>query len=174
MRGSEAQLGLLAVVDGQTLEQQRAEARASAATDGVEDEEALQTSAVVRELADTVEAEVDDFLANGVVATSEVVGSVLLAGDQLLRVEELAVGASADFVNDSGLEVQEDGSRHVLARASLREEGVESVISAANGLVRRHLAVWLNAVLKAEQFPAGVAHLDTGLSNMNAYDFSHG
>ena len=86
-------LGLLAVVDGQTLEQQRAEARASAATDGVEDEEALQTSAVVRELADTVEAEVDDFLANGVVATSEVVGSVLLAGDhrvekQLGRVQE--------------------------------------------------------------------------------------
>jgi hypothetical protein len=62
----------------------------------------------------------------------------------------------------------------VLARTGLREESVEGIISASNGLVRGHLAVWLDAVFKAEQFPAGVADLDARLSNVNTYDFSHG
>jgi len=87
----EAELGLLAVVDGQALQEERAEAGACATTDGVEHEEALQARAVVRELADAVEAEVDDLLADRVVAAREVVGGVLLAGDELLRVEQLAV-----------------------------------------------------------------------------------
>jgi hypothetical protein len=43
----ELELGLLAVVRGQALEQQRAEARASAAAKGVEDQEALERVAVV-------------------------------------------------------------------------------------------------------------------------------
>ena len=51
----EAQLGLLAVVDGKALEQEGAEAGAGAAADGVEDQEALQTRAVVGELADAVQ-----------------------------------------------------------------------------------------------------------------------
>ncbi len=60
----EGQLGLLAIVDGQALQEQRAKARAGTATDGVEDEEALETRAVVGQLADAVERQVDDFLAN--------------------------------------------------------------------------------------------------------------
>jgi hypothetical protein len=64
----------------------------------VEDKEALETSAVIGELADTVEAEIDDFLANGVVATSVVVGGIFLTRNQLLRVEELTVGTSADLL----------------------------------------------------------------------------
>jgi hypothetical protein len=123
----------------------------------VEDHEALETSAVVRKLADAVKHEVNNLLADGVVATGVVVGGVLLAGDELLGVEELAVGAGADLVDHGGLEVDEHGTGHVLAGASLGEEGVEGVIAAANGLVGGHLAVRLDAVLEAEQLPAGVA-----------------
>ena len=139
----EAELGLLAVVDREALEQQRAEAGARAAADGVEDEEALQAGAVVGELADAVEREVDDLLADGVVAAGEVVGGVLLAGDELLRVEELAVGARADLVDDGRLEVEEDAARDVLARARLGEEGVEGVVAGAD--VCRGLAVGLDS-----------------------------
>lgn len=39
---SKAKLGLLAIVNGQALQQQGAQARASATTDGVEDQEALE------------------------------------------------------------------------------------------------------------------------------------
>jgi hypothetical protein len=141
----EAELGLLAVVDGEALQEEGAEAGAGAATDGVEDEEALETSAVVRELADAIEAEVDDLLADGVVAAGEVVGRILLAGDQLLGVEELAVGARADLVDDGGLEVEEHGAGHVFAGTGLREEGVEGIVAAADSLVRRHLQLHRSA-----------------------------
>jgi hypothetical protein len=170
---SETELGLLTVVYGQTLEEQRAETRSGTTTDSVEDKEALETSAVVSQLTDTVECEVDDFLANGVVATGVVVGSILLAGDQLFGVEQLTVGTSADLIDDGGLEIEEDATGDVLASTSLGEEGVESVIATADGLVRRHLAIRLNAVLEAVEFPAGVTYLDTGLAQMNRDDFTH-
>jgi len=84
--------------------------------------------------------EVDDLLADGVVATGEVVGGVLLAGDELLRVEELPVGAGADLVDHGGLEVDEHRAGDVLARTGLGEEGVEGIVAATDGLVGGHLA----------------------------------
>ena len=65
--------------------------------------EGKHTCAIVCQLADAVQAEVHDLLADGVVAAGKVVGGILLAADQLLRVEQLAVGASPDLVNHSGL-----------------------------------------------------------------------
>eukprot|EP00983_Pelagomonas_calceolata_P034589 1083909-Pelagomonas_calceolata.AAC.3 len=89
---------------------------------------------------------VQDQLATAAQLT-KVVGSILLAGDQLLGVEQLAVGARADLVNHSGLQVQEDGAGHVLASTSLGEEGVEGIIATTNGLVGGHLPVRLNSML---------------------------
>merc|ERR1712005_15230 len=164
---AEGQLGLLAVVHGQTLEEERAEARAGTSTNSVEHEETLEASALVRELAKAVEGEVNNLFANGVMAAGVVVGCVLLAGDQLLRVVELAVGASADLVDHGGLEVEVDAAGHVLASTSLGEEGVEGVIATADGLVGRHLAVRLNTVLEAVQLPAGVTDLATALADVD-------
>eukprot|EP00962_Isochrysis_galbana_P018968 scaffold5504_cov101-Isochrysis_galbana.AAC.5 len=160
-------LGLAAVVDRQALQKEGAEAGAGATADGVEGKEALQAGAVVRQLADAVEHKVDDLLADGVVAARVVVGRVLLAGNKLLRVVELAVGAGADLVDHGRFEVDEDGARNVLARAGLREEGVEGVIAAANGLVGWHLAVGLDAVLEAEEFPAGITGLNAALAKVD-------
>ena len=76
-------------------------------------------------------------------AASEVVGGVFLAADELLRVEELAVGPGADLVDDGGLQIHEHGAGHVLAGAGLAEERVEGVVASADRLVTRHLAVRL-------------------------------
>lgn len=116
---SEAELGFLAVVNGQSLKEERAESRASASTDSVEDEEALETCALISELSDSVKAEIDNLFTDGVVATSEVVGGIFFSGDELLRVEELSVSASPDFVNDSRLKIEEDAAGYVLAGTSL-------------------------------------------------------
>ena len=144
----ESKLGLLAVVDGQALEEQGPEAGAGPATDGVEHQETLEPGAVVGELADAVEAQVHDLLADGVVAAREVVRGVLLAGDQLLGMEQgpgqkmfiitvsllclpcrdPPVGAGPGLVHHAGLEVHEDGPGHVLAVARLLEEGGEGVV----------------------------------------------
>ena len=81
--------------------------------------------------------------------------------------EELSVGASADLIDDGGLEIEEDGSWDVLASTSLGEEGVESVVATTDGLVGWHLTIWLDSVLEAEELPAGVTDLDTSLSDVD-------
>mmetsp|Transcript_34725 Transcript_34725/g.90867 ORF Transcript_34725/g.90867 Transcript_34725/m.90867 type:complete len:504 (-) Transcript_34725:11-1522(-) len=169
----EGQLRLAAVVDREALEEERAQAGAGTAADGVEEQEALEAGAVVGELADAVEDEVDDLLADGVVATRVVVRRVLLARDELLGVVELAVGARADLVDDGRLEVDEHAARDVLARAGLREEGVEGVVAAADRLVRGHLAIGLDAVLEAVELPACVTDLNAGLAKVDGDDFTH-
>jgi len=54
---------------------------------------------------------------DGVVATGVVVGGVLLAGDELLGVVQVAVRARADLVHARGLEVNHQTAGHELARA---------------------------------------------------------
>jgi len=61
----------------------------------------------------------------------------------------------------------------MLASTSLREEGVERIITTSNSLVARHLSIWLDAVLKAEELPAGITNLNTTLAEVEAQDFTH-
>ena len=167
------QHGLLAVVDRKTLEEEGSETGAGASTDGVEDHEALETGTLVSKLTQTVKSKIDNLLADGVVATSVVIGCVLLARDQLLWVVELTVGAGADLVNHGWLKIEVDGAWNVLASASLGEEGVERIITSSDGLVRRHLAIRLDAVLEAVKLPAGVAGLATALADVDRDAFTH-
>ena len=163
----EAELGLLAVVDGESLEEERAETGAGTTTNGVEDEEALEASALVSELSDSVEAEINDFLADGIVTTGEVVGGILLAGDELLGVEQLSVGTGTNLIDDGWLEIEEDSAGNVLASTSIGEEGVKSVVTTTDSLIGWHLTVRLDTMLEAEELPAGVTDLDTGLTDVD-------
>jgi hypothetical protein len=143
----ELELGLLAVVDGKSLHEEGGESGSGTTTEGVEDQETLETSALIGELSDSVEDEVDDFFTDGVVTSGVVVGGVFLASDQLLGVEELSVGTGSDLIDDGGLEIDENGSGDVLAGASLGEEGVEGIVTSTDGLVGGHLSVGLDTVL---------------------------
>ena len=55
--------------------------------------------------------------------------------------------------------------------ARLGEEGGEGIV--ADLLVGRHSAIWLNAVLEAVQLPAGIADLNTRLSDVDRDHFAH-
>ena len=79
----------------------------------------------------------------GIMATGEVVGSVFFAADELLRVEELAVGSGPHLVDDGGFKIHEDGAWHVLSGAGFAEERVEGVVSSTHGLVTWHLSIRL-------------------------------
>ncbi|KAF1768825.1 hypothetical protein GCK72_000638 [Caenorhabditis remanei] len=79
----ELQLGFLSVVDRKTLHEKR---------------ESLESAAVISKTADSVENGVDQFLSDGVVTTSIIVGGVFLSGDHLLWVEKLLVGSRANLV----------------------------------------------------------------------------
>jgi len=98
----ETELGLLAVIDGKSFEEEGTETGTSTTTDSVEDHETLETGTVISELSDSVECEIDDFLTNGVVTSGKVVGSIFFTGDELFGMEELSVSTSSDFINDSG------------------------------------------------------------------------
>ena len=134
---------------------------------------------------------------DGVVSTGEIVGGIFFAGDQLFGVEELTIGARANFVDDRRFQIEEDTSRHMFSSARFGEECIESVVSSADRLVRRHLdntpvmttprsstldrasqrrhylSIRLDAMFKAVKLPTGIADLDTGLADVNRNDFAH-
>jgi len=163
----ETKLGLLAVINGKSLEEEGTETGSGTTTDSVVDEETLETSALIGELSDTVEAKINNLFSDGVMTTGEVVGGIFLSGDELLGMEQLSVGAGTDLIDDGGLEIEEDGAGDVLASTSLGEEGVESVVATTDGLIGGHLTVRLDSVLEAEELPAGVTDLDTGLTDVD-------
>ena len=99
--------------------------------------------------------------------TGVVVSGILLSCDQLLGVEQLSVGSGTDLINNGGLKIKEDGTGYVLSSSGLREEGVESIITISDGLVRRHLTIRLDAMLQAVELPTGISDLTTCLANMN-------
>ena len=112
------ELRLFAIIHRKTFHKKGSEARTSTTTKAVEDQESLQTTALVRKFANAVQNDINNLLSDGVVTTSIVVGGILFSGDQLLWVEQLTVGASAYFVNDGWFQIYVDGTRNVLARAT--------------------------------------------------------
>jgi hypothetical protein len=131
---TEFELALLAVIDGEALHQESTETGTGTTTERVENEEALKTNAVVGNTSNLVENTLNELLANGVVSTGVVVGSILLASDHHLRVEEVAVSTGANFIDDIGLKIAVDGAGNVLALAYI--ESVLAMIM-AQGLTPR-------------------------------------
>lgn len=166
---SKGKLALAAIVDREALEQERTQSGTRTATRGVKDEESLESGAAVGQLANAVEDNVNNLLSNGVVSTSIVVGSVLLAVDDLLRVVELLVSTGADFVADRRLEIDVDRARDVTPVGGLAEEGVEGVVAhvGLDAIGGGESAVGHDAVLQAVQLPALVSGLDSGLAEMD-------
>ena len=64
----------------------------------MEEEESLQSRALVSQFTNTVKNKINNFLSNCVVSTSIVIGSIFFACDELLRVEKLPVCSSADLI----------------------------------------------------------------------------
>lgn len=83
--------------------------------------------------------------------------------------EELQLKKS--LTNNSWFQINKYGSRHMLASTGFAEEGIEWVISAAQGLVWRHLTIRLDAMLEAVELPAGIADLDAGLADVDGDTF---
>lgn len=94
----ELQFSLLPVVHRQTFHQQTRESGACPTAERVENQETLQTTAHVRDLANSVEHQVDYLLPQGVVTPGVVVRSIFFARDELLWMEELVVRSCSNFV----------------------------------------------------------------------------
>jgi hypothetical protein len=106
----ELELALLSVIGAQPLQQQTSETGSGASTERVEDEESLETRTVVGESSNSVHDVVNELLSDGVMSSSVVVGSILLAVNQGLGVEERPVLSGPDLVDNVGLQVDLLGS----------------------------------------------------------------
>ena len=101
LSNGELQLGLLAIIERDFLSAGR----------GTQNRFPQQSCGKPRSLGDcalasqflnSLQDEVDDLLANGVVLAGIVTGSIFLACDELLKVEYLVVGTSWSFISDNG------------------------------------------------------------------------
>lgn len=169
---AEVHLHLLAVVDAKSLQEKSSKSRPSTSSDRVEYEESLKSRAGISDLADSVKGDVDKLLTNGIMATSVVVGSVLLATDEGLRVEELSVSSSSDLVDNRGLQIEEDSSRNVLARRSLTKEGVEGILLNMTRDIR-HSTVGIDAMLHTIELPNSITSLASSLSDVDRDNLTH-
>uniref|UniRef100_A0A0K2SVE1 Putative LOC100382917 [Zea mays] n=1 Tax=Lepeophtheirus salmonis TaxID=72036 RepID=A0A0K2SVE1_LEPSM len=93
------ELRLLSIVYREAFHEKRREPRAGSSPEGVEDEKALQSRALVSKFADSVKYQIHHFLSNRVMSAGIVVGRVFLPGYHLLGVKQLAVGPSANLIN---------------------------------------------------------------------------
>ncbi len=89
-------------------------------------------------------------------ATSIVVGRILLASYPLFGMEQLTVGSCSDLIDNSWLGINNYGTRHMPASSSLAEERAKPFV-----------------LFEAMQLPAGIAHLCACLANMNTYKYIH-
>lgn len=105
----------------------------------MKDQKSLDSSAQIRQFANSVQGQIDDLLANGVMASSIIVGSVFFAGYQLLGMEQLTVGSGAHFIDHRRLQVDENSSWYMFAGTSFAEERVVWIIATADRLLRWHL-----------------------------------
>ena len=123
-------------------------------------------------LAHDVEHRVDELGAFRVVALGPVVARARLAEDEVVRAEELAEGARADGVHGAGLEVHEDGARHVAAARRLVVVDVDALELEVRVAVVRARRV--DAVLVGDDLPELGADLVAALAALDVDDLAHG
>ena len=104
----------------------------------MEDQEALESHALVGKFADSVQNVVDHFLANGVVTAREVVGCVFFAGDELLWVEQLTVSPCSNFVCNRVNSVSNDHCHSCLKVQSLYFFGKTGIAPKVKNLAKQY------------------------------------
>ena len=143
----------------------------STTTEGVAQLEALEAIAGLGLLAHDVENGVDELSTLGVVTLGPIVTGTSLSEDKVVRTEELTEWASAHGVHGTGLEVHQDGARHVATTSGLvvvhvdafqLEVGVTMVSTSG-----------VDTVLVGDNLPEFGTDLVTALASLDVYEFAH-
>ena len=115
-----------------------------------------------------VEHVIEQLASDGEIASCVVRRRILFARDDSIGMEQLPVGSSAYFVEYGRFEIDVEH-----ARRELMADVVEKCQHGRIRCVERTGAVRLDAVLETEQFPARVAYLTAGLTDVKADDLLH-
>ena len=105
--------------------------------------------------------------------------------------KKLLVGSIPYFIHHAGLQINKDGARNMftfiraivnslrdlqyqrLTRSSFVEESGEAVVSSIL-VISGKSSIRLQSVLQTVELPTGIAHLTSGLADVNRDTFSHG
>jgi len=145
-------------------DEESAHARASAATERVGKLEALKAVAALSLLADNVQNGVDELSALCVVALGPVVAGTALSEHKVVGTEQLAERARADRVHSTGLKIDKDGARHILAASGLVVVNVDTLQLEIRVAVV--CAGGVDAVLIRNDFPELGTDLVTALAGL--------
>ena len=77
------------------------------------------------------------------------------------------IGVGRVLADNSGLQIDHDGSWNMFSRSSFAEKRWKCVVAYRLGYVARTLTVRRDSVLQAVQFPTGVAYLHACLADMD-------
>jgi hypothetical protein len=114
---TELELDSLAILDRQPFHEKSSKSGAGTTPKGMEDQEALETRAIIGHAANFVKNLVDELLADRVMTAGIIVRSIFLASNHLFWVEQAAISASPHFVDHVRLEIAIDGSGNIFAVA---------------------------------------------------------
>ena len=153
-------------------DQEGAHAGAGTTTEGVGDLEALEAIATLSLLTDDIEDGVDELSTFGVVTLGPVVTGTGLTEDEVVGSEELTERSSTDGVHGAGLEVHEDGARHITATGGLVVVNVDALELEIGVTVVG--TGWVDSVFVGDDFPELGTDLVTALTSLDVDDFSHG
>jgi len=110
---AELQFRLLPIVGRKVFQQEGTKTRASTATEGVENKESLEASAVIRKTPNLIKDDINLLFSDSIMASRIVARCILLPGDHRLWVEEFTVLARSNFVNDIWFKVDVKRTRNV-------------------------------------------------------------
>mmetsp|Transcript_47461 Transcript_47461/g.79474 ORF Transcript_47461/g.79474 Transcript_47461/m.79474 type:complete len:230 (+) Transcript_47461:909-1598(+) len=152
-------------------DQQGTHTRSGTTTEGVGNLESLQAVAALGLLTNNVQNGVDQLSTLGVVPLGPVVTGTGLTEHEVVRTEDLAIWTSTDGVHSSGLQIHQDGTRHIASASGL----VVVHIDALQLQVRVSLVgtSWVHAVLIGDNLPKLGTNLVPALASLDVDDFSH-
>ena len=147
-------------------------AGAGATTQGVGQLEALKTVAALSLLAHHIKDRVYKLSTLCVVTFGPVVSSTRLSKDKVVWAEDLSEGSGADRVHGAWLQIDQNGTGHILATCGLIVVDVDPLQLKIRVTVVG--ASWVNAVLVRDDFPELSSNLVAALASLHVNDFPHG
>lgn len=168
------QLALLGKVIGQLLCQQRREPRTGSTAKRMEHEEPLQTIGLFSHPSDYIHGISHQLLPYVEVTPSKIVRRVLLATDQIIRMEQASERTGLHLIDYRRFRVDQNGSRNIAIRySSLEERAAEAVtVVGAVRFLLLQFAILADLVLQAIEFPSRISQLDSGLADVNGNGFA--
>ena len=135
--------------------------------------ETLQAITVFGLFANDIKDGIDQFSAFGVVSLGPIVAGAGLSKDEVIRAEDLAVGAGSNAIHGPWLQIHQHSPRNVPSSRSLIVVHVYPLQLDIGGHISGELSGGIDPVLVADHFPEFGTDLVPALATLHVQYFPH-